>query len=76
MASFGVDYYDNEKNSITVYFYLSTSTNKIQIAINAMKSISGIVRRAIRAMARSIHTNPKVLTFISKLGNLPKRFIF
>ena len=43
MASIGVDYYDNEKNSITLYFYLSTSTKKIQIAINAMKRISGIV---------------------------------
>jgi len=43
MASFGVDYYDNEKNSITVYFYLSTSTKKMINAINAMNRISGIV---------------------------------
>jgi hypothetical protein len=76
MASFGVDYYDNEKNSITVYFYLSTSNKKIQIPINTMKSSSSMITWTIRAMARSIHTNPKVLTFISKLGNLPKRFIF
>jgi hypothetical protein len=57
MASFGVDYYDNEKNSITVYFYLSTSTNKIQSPINTMKSSSSMITRAIRAMGWSVVTN-------------------
>jgi hypothetical protein len=55
---------------------LSTSTNKIQIAINAMKSNSGIVGRAIKTMGWSIVAYPKVLALVGVLGNTRKGFIF
>ena len=47
----------------------------IQIAINATKSISGIVTRAIKTMGWSIVAYPKVLALVGVLGNTRKGFI-
>jgi hypothetical protein len=44
-------------------------------AINATKRISGIVRRAIKAMGWSIVAYPKVLALVGVLGNTRKGFI-
>jgi hypothetical protein len=70
-----VDYYDNGANHIRLNFYLSTSIKMIQTAINATKSNSGIVRRAIKTMGWSIVAYPKVLALVGVLGNTSKRFI-
>ena len=48
----------------------------IQIAINAMNRISGMVTRTIRAMGWSVVTNAKVLALVGVLGNTRKGFIF